>query len=94
VTGDIDRATQRILGSLFIRRIRRSRCRWPWLYADLSRVMGQAGDESAREKRRGAATAFEKLGFLDPEKVGEDAALDSWVGGVARRFPGNPSTIS
>jgi hypothetical protein len=51
-------------------------------YADLSQVMGDAGDGfGAGEAAGRAATAFEKLGFLDPEKVGADAdaALDSWV---------------
>ena len=49
-------------------------------YADLSQVMGDAGDAfGAGEAAGRAAIAFEKLGFLDPEKVGADAALDSWV---------------
>ena len=80
VTGDIDRATQRILGSLFDPANPPEPLPMAMAYADLSRVMGQAGDEfGAGEAAGRAATAFEKLGFLDPEKVGEDAALDSWV---------------
>ena len=80
VTGDIDRATQRILGSLFDPDHPPEPLPMAMAYADLSQVMGDAGDGfGAGEAAGRAATAFEKLGFLDPEKVGADAALDSWV---------------
>src|ERR1019366_9502810 len=80
VTGDIDRATQRILGSLFDPDRPPEPLPMAMAYADLSQVMGDAGDGfGAGEAAGRAATAFEKLGFLDPEKVGADAALDSWV---------------
>jgi hypothetical protein len=80
VTGDIDRATQRILGSLFDPDHPPEPLPMAMAYADLSQVMGDAGDGfGAGEAAGRAATAFEKLGFLDPEKVGADAALDSWI---------------
>ena len=80
VTGDIDWATQRILGSLFDADHPPEPLPMAMAYADLSGVMGDAGDGfGAGEAAGRAATAFEKLGFLDPEKVGADAALDSWV---------------
>jgi hypothetical protein len=80
VTADIDRATQRILGSLFDPDHPPEPLPMAMAYADLSQVMGDAGDAfGAGEAAGRAATAFEKLGFLDPEKVGADAALDSWV---------------
>ncbi|MGB7721317.1 MAG: CHAT domain-containing protein [Bryobacteraceae bacterium] len=80
VTGDIDRATQRILGSLFDPDHPPEPLPMAMAYADLSQVMGDAGDAfGAGEAAGRAAIAFEKLGFLDPEKVGADAALDSWV---------------
>ena len=80
VTGDIDRATQRILGSLFDADHPPEPLPMAMAYADLSQVMGDAGDGfGAGEAAGRAATAFEKLGFLDPEKVGVDGALDSWV---------------
>jgi hypothetical protein len=80
VTGDIDRATQRILGSLFDPDHPPEPLPMAMAYADLSQVMEDAGDAfGAGEAAGRAATAFEKLGFLDPEKVGADAALDSWV---------------
>jgi hypothetical protein len=80
VSGDIDRATQRILGSLFDPANPPEPLPMAMAYADLSQVMGDAGDGfGAGEAAGRAATAFEKLGFLDPEKVGADAALDSWV---------------
>jgi hypothetical protein len=79
-TGDIDRATQRILGSLFDPDHPPEPLPMAMAYADLSQVMGDAGDGfGAGEAAGRAATAFEKLGFLDPEKLGADAALDSWV---------------
>jgi hypothetical protein len=80
ITGDIDRATQRILGSLFDPDHPPEPLQMAMAYADLSLVMGDAGDGfGAGEAAGRAATAFEKLGFQDAEKVGADAALDSWV---------------
>ncbi len=80
VIGDIDRAMQAILGALFDPTHPPEPVQVAMAYADLSQVMGTAGDGfGAGETAARAAAAFEKLGFLDPEKVGEDAALDSWV---------------
>src|SRR5271157_2956260 len=80
VTGDIDRATQRILGSLFDAKHPPEPLAMALAYADLSQVMSDAGDGfGAGEAAARAAAAFEKLGFLDPEGVGAEAALDSWV---------------
>jgi hypothetical protein len=93
VTGDIDRATQRILGSLFDPDHPPEPLPMAMAYADLSQVMGDAGDGfGAGEAAGRAATAFEKLGFLDPEKVGADAdaALDSWVARSCEMASGKP----
>jgi hypothetical protein len=91
VTGDIDRATQRILGSLFDPDHPPEPLPMAMAYADLSQVMGDAGDGfGAGEAAGRAATAFEKVGFLDPEKAGADAALDSWVARGCELASGKP----
>jgi CHAT domain len=80
VTGDIDRATQRILGPLYDPSHPPEPLSLAMAYADLSRVMSDAGDGfGAGEAAARAAQAFEKLGFKDPEKIGTEAALASWV---------------
>jgi hypothetical protein len=91
ITGDIDRATQRILGSLFDPDHPPEPLPMAMAYADLSQVMGDAGDGfGAGEAAGRAASAFEKLGFLDPEKAGADAALDSWVARSCEMASGKP----
>ena len=80
VTGDIDRATQRILGPLVDAQHPPESLSMAMAYADLSRVMQDAGDGFGAGEAAGRATRiFENLGFKDPEKAGMEGALDSWV---------------
>jgi tetratricopeptide (TPR) repeat protein len=85
VTGDIDRATQKILGPLFDPAHPPEPLSLAMAYADLSGVMRDAGDVLGAGEAAGRAAAdFENLGFKDPEKVGVEAALDSWVAQVCK----------
>jgi tetratricopeptide (TPR) repeat protein len=90
ITGDIDRATQRILGPLFQPQRPPDPLSMATAYAELIQAMQDAGDGfGAGETARRAAAAFEKLGFQDPEQVGQEAALDSWVARGCDLAPGH-----
>lgn len=89
VTGDIDRATQRILGGLLDQEPAENALARAMAYANLSRVMEEAGDSLAAGENAGrAARAFEQLGFKDPEKAGTEEALDSWIRQACERANG------
>ena len=78
VTGDIDRATERILGPLYDPLHPPEPLALAMAYADLALVMRDAGDGfGAGETAERAVREFEKLGFPDPEK--DSAAVDAWV---------------
>jgi tetratricopeptide (TPR) repeat protein len=78
VTGDIDRAMQRILKPLYDPLDGPEPLARAMAYADLALILRDAGDGfGAGEAAERAAAAFKGLGFPDPEK--ESAAVDAWV---------------
>ncbi len=91
LSGDTDRATQRILGPLYDPAHPPEPLPLAVAYASLIRVMNAAGDAfGAGDAAARAAAAFEKLGFLDPEKGNAENALDSWVAKACELTSGKP----
>ena len=90
VTGDVDRAMQRILGTVFDSAHPADAVSVAMAYADLAPLLAQTGDAfGAGESASRAAAAFEKASFRDPEQGEVEAALDSCMEQACDRSSGS-----